>query len=250
MFSVGTGRVGAVPARESKFVRESALARRAPGKPDIVLSVSTPLDSIKVVYASPRCVVIDKPPGVLSVPGKGEHNRACVATWAQARFPRATGPITVHRLDMDTSGLLVVALDPEAQRELSRQFEAREVEKEYTAVAEGMVACDRGVIDAPLRPDPTNRPMQVIDREFGRPARTRYEVRAFEFGHTRLTLVPETGRTHQLRVHCALIGHPILGDVLYGDAAAAERMLLHASRLCFTDPERGQRVEVHCPAPF
>lgn len=199
--------------------------------------------------------MLNKPAGVLSVPGKGEAKQACAASWVRERFPSATGPITVHRLDMDTSGLLLCALDEGTQKELSAQFERREVEKQYLALVEGQVAQEIGVLDAPMRLDPDNRPYQVVDREQGRPAETAYRVLAYEPGCTRLELEPRTGRTHQLRVHCAYrgpggLGHPILGDVLYGDVASAPRLMLHAWRLRLADPATGRRIDLEAAAPF
>lgn len=213
------------------------------------------LERTAVVHRGRRWLALDKPAGVLSVPGKGDDNRWCVPLWVRARFPQATGPITVHRLDMDTSGLLVVALDAEAQRDLSGQFERREVDKRYVAVVEGHVAAERGTLDAPMRLDPDRRPYQVVDPVHGRPAVTDFRVLAYECDRTRLELTPRTGRTHQLRVHCAHagpggLGRPIVGDVLYGDATGAERLLLHARWLCLTDPDTGRRVELEAPCPF
>lgn len=224
-------------------------------------------------------MVVDKPAGMLSVPGKDRgngENQDCVAT----RVPRlvheasggrvvASGPLIVHRLDMDTSGLMVLGLDGAAQRELSRQFERRTVAKAYTAVVlhredgSGLPA-ERGEIDAPMRPDLENRPMQIIDAlpsedgdgsgGFGRAARTLWTLLAIEPDRSRVELVPITGRTHQLRVHMAHIGHPIAGDVLYGPQPrtreAAARLLLHASMLEFTHPQTGERVSVRSRCPF
>lgn len=207
-------------------------------------------DLLHLIHATSRYAVIDKPAGLLSVPGKGEENRDCVPARARVVFPGASGPLVVHRLDMDTSGLLVIGLDADSQRELSRQFEAREVEKKYTALAAGVMSAESGTIDAPIRPDYLNRPYQVVDRSHRRPAVTCWKVMTVETDRTRLELIPLTGRTHQLRVHCAHAGHPILGDVLYGDGEAAERLMLHASGLTFTDPETGRRVEYRSGAPF
>jgi tRNA pseudouridine32 synthase/23S rRNA pseudouridine746 synthase len=180
-------------------------------------------------------------------------------------FPGAAGPIVVHRLDMDTSGILLLALDADAQRNLSRQFEARTVEKSYTALVEDRVPFEHGTIDLSLRADLDNRPVQIVDPVDGRPAQTRWRVLAYETDRTRLELVPLTGRTHQLRVHCAhpgpgglggphaapaRPGHPILGDVLYGDAASAPRLMLHANLLIFTDPATGTRTRVASTVPF
>ncbi|HYE01806.1 MAG TPA: RluA family pseudouridine synthase [Phycisphaerales bacterium] len=213
---------------------------------------------LEIVHATCRYVVVNKPPGLLSVPGKGAANQDCVPARVAALFPGASGPLVVHRLDMDTSGLLVLGLDPDAQRELSRQFEAREVEKTYTALVEGTVPLESGTIDAPIRADIARRPIQVIDRAHRRPAITVFRVVAFEPGRTRLELVPLTGRTHQLRVHTADAAswpdrtpHPIVGDVLYGHAEReAERLMLHASLLIFTEPGTGRRVTFRCPVPF
>ncbi len=209
---------------------------------------------LQIVHRGERVVVVDKPAGLLSVPGKGEANQDCAVARVRAMFPSATGPMVVHRLDMDTSGLLIVALDPEAQRELSMQFERREVEKSYTALVDGTVPLESGTIDVPIRMDPANRPYQVVDRSHRRPAVTCYKVLAYETDRTRLELIPMTGRTHQLRVHCAHMGHPILGDVLYGPqprtAESAPRLMLHAGMLAFTDPESGRRLRVVRPAPF
>lgn len=209
--------------------------------------------------------MIDKPAGVLSVPGKGPDKQVCAASMVAERFPHATGPLVVHRLDMDTSGLMVFGLDEHAQRDLSAQFERRAVEKRYTAVVAGHIAGESGEIDVPMRLDPDNRPVQVVDLDLGRPSRTLWKLMALEPEGSRLELTPITGRTHQLRVHLAHIGHPIMGDVLYGPqpatASAAERLLLHASFLSFRKPapgddcrmsrsNAGARVEFASPPPF
>lgn len=197
-------------------------------------------------------MVVDKPAGMLSVPGKQEPD--CAAARVRAMFPDARGPLVVHRLDMDTSGLLVFGLDPGAQRELSIEFESRRVEKVYLAMVEGSVRRDAGVIDLPLRVDWPNRPMQIVDHGSGKPAVTRYRVLAREPDRTLVGLVPVTGRTHQLRVHCAVgrgqggLGSPILGDPLYGDGASSPRLLLHAWRLGFRPP-RSKRMALFERAP-
>jgi tRNA pseudouridine32 synthase/23S rRNA pseudouridine746 synthase len=210
---------------------------------------------LKVVLATPRYLVIDKPSGMLSVPGIGEHKQDCAITRVQSLFPEATGPLMVHRLDTDTSGLLLVALDPDAQRALSMQFEARTVAKAYAAVLDGLVSQDEGQIDLPLRLDPGNRPFQLVDFHYGRPALTRFRVLERSAGRTRVQFNPVTGRTHQLRVHAAHPGGlnaPILGDVLYHPRgrASGPRLLLHASYLAFNDPDTDRRVEVHAPPEF
>lgn len=208
------------------------------------------LKGVRIAAEGEGWLALDKPSGTLSVPGKGEAGEVSIVSWVKSNVPHATGPITVHRLDMDTSGLILVGLTPASQRALSMQFEARAVEKRYVAVVSGELASESGTFDAPMRLDVPNRPRQVIDRSLGKPAVTAYRVLAREQGRTRLELIPLTGRTHQLRLHCAHAGHPILGDVLYGDPTTAPRLLLHAARLVFTDPATQLRVEVVSPEPF
>jgi len=210
-----------------------------------------------VVHAHERFVVIDKPAGLLSVRGKGPDKTDCAAERVKGAFARARGPIVVHRLDMDTSGLMVLALDEEAQRELSEQFEARRVRKAYVALVDGLLRRDRGEIDVPMRPDLDRRPHQIADWTFGRAARTRFEVLALETDRTRVRLEPITGRTHQLRLHCAHplgLDAPILGDVLYGppriDPAASARLMLHAAELGFHEPGTGVERVFESRAPF
>ena len=203
-----------------------------------------------VIAESGRYAVIDKPAGMLSVPGNGPERQVCVRSLAQERFSGAEGPMICHRLDMATSGLMVLALDPDAHRHLSMQFERRRVEKSYTGVVLGHLAEDRGTISLPMRPHWPSRPRQIIDREKGKDSITGFRVLAR--GHlsdgtpiTRLDLQPHTGRTHQLRLHCAAsrdeggLGAPLLGDTLYGEHTTdtlAPRLLLHATHLAFADP--------------
>ncbi|HYE62238.1 MAG TPA: RluA family pseudouridine synthase [Phycisphaerales bacterium] len=195
-------------------------------------------------------MVVDKPSGLLSVPGKGEHKQDCVPARVRAMFLHATGPLVVHRLDMETSGLLVLGLDPDAQRDLSGQFERRETSKKYIALLRGDLPTDHGQVSMPIRPDIDNRPHQIIDPVHGRPSLSHYRVLSRETDRTRVEFVPITGRSHQLRVHAAWgLRHPIIGDVLYGDGEG-ERLMLHASELGFKDPETGRWVEVRSPVPF
>jgi tRNA pseudouridine32 synthase/23S rRNA pseudouridine746 synthase len=208
------------------------------------------LAGVRLVVRGEGWLAVDKPSGVLSVPGKGEVGAVNVVSWVMEHEPGASGPITVHRLDMDTSGVLLVALDAQRQRALSMQFEARTVEKAYVAVVAGRVEAEQGTFDAPMRLDVPNRPRQIVDFEQGKPAVTEYRVTERGGDRTRLELNPLTGRTHQLRVHCAHAGHAILGDPLYGDAASAPRLLLHATRLVFADPTSGNRVAVESAPAF
>ncbi len=205
---------------------------------------------VKVVKATSRYVVIDKPAGMLSVEGKGEHNKDCAASRVRECFPAATGPLVVHRLDMDTSGLLVFGLDPAAQRELSGQFENREVEKRYVALVRGVMGAERGEIDVPMRADTENRPMQIVDVARGRASVTGWRLLSVETDRSRVELTPRTGRTHQLRVHMAHVGHAIVGDVLYGDGDGAERLMLHAAGLGFREPGGGGMVRFESGVPF
>ena len=206
---------------------------------------------IEFMHAGPAYVVIDKPSGMLSVPGRGDDKADCAASRVREAFPGASGPLVVHRLDMETSGLMVLGLTPAAQRHLSMQFERRRVEKRYRALVSGLIDEDEGVIDLPLRADIERRPIQIVDHDLGKPARTAWRVLSRETDRTRLDLTPETGRTHQLRVHMATgIGCPIVGDVLYGDADGAERLMLHATWLSIIDPESGRRVSFESAAPF
>jgi tRNA pseudouridine32 synthase / 23S rRNA pseudouridine746 synthase len=214
------------------------------------VSYAGALEEMRVILATDRFVVIDKPSGLLSVPGKGEHKQDCVPARVRLLFPKATGPLVVHRLDMETSGLLVLGLDADAQRELSGQFERRETEKRYIALLRGDVAQDQGEVSLPIRPDIDNRPYQIVDHVHGRPAITRYRVLSREIDRTRVEFTPVTGRSHQLRVHAALgMGCPIVGDVLYGDGEG-ERLMLHAAELGFREPGTQRWVEARSPAPF
>ncbi len=202
------------------------------------------------VFADGAFVVVDKPAGLLSVPGRSGTLTDSVATRMRARHPHATGPLVVHRLDLDTSGLLLVALDAPTHKALAAQFARREVTKRYVAWLDGDVVGDVGVIELPLRVDLDDRPRQIVDPVHGLDARTRWQVRTRVDGRTLVDLWPETGRTHQLRVHCAVgLGAPVAGDRLYGRGiASAPRLLLHATELTFV--HAGERRTVGSPPPF
>lgn len=207
---------------------------------------------LDVLFADDSLLVLDKPGGLLSVPGRGEDKQDCLASRVQTEFPDA---LVVHRLDMETSGLLVMARGVQAQRELSRQFEQRRVHKRYLAIVAGLVEQDQGEIDLPLITDWPNRPRQKVDHDLGKPACTRYRVidRDKRAGTSRIALFPVTGRSHQLRVHLQALGHPILGDTLYADSPNRERssrLLLHAEHLAFAHPLTGRPLGFERPAPF
>ena len=209
-------------------------------------------EALAVVHDDAACVVVVKPGGLLSVPGRGEHGQDCLAARVQAMFSDA---LVVHRLDMSTSGLMLFARGAAAQRALSIAFAAREVHKRYVAVADGLVEQDSGEIDLPLMADWPNRPKQKWDREHGKPSLTRYRVLVRdEAAHTtRLELEPVTGRAHQLRLHLLSLGHPILGDALYAPPevqSRASRLLLHASALRFAHPMSGAPMAFESAAPF
>lgn len=205
---------------------------------------------VSYIYGDDHLILIDKPSGLLSVPGRGEDKADCAIARVQATYPDA---LTVHRLDMATSGLLLMARSKEMQRALSGLFERGEVEKSYLADVWGAPSPASGAIDLPLITDWPNRPLQKVDHEIGKPSQTLYETLSVQNGHARLKLTPLTGRSHQLRVHLAAIGHPILGDEFYaaGEALAARpRLALHAARLAFVHPATGNRMDLEAPCPF
>ncbi|MEZ4403736.1 MAG: RluA family pseudouridine synthase [Kofleriaceae bacterium] len=207
----------------------------------------------RVVFEDAWVMVVDKPAGLLSVPGRSGRLRDSVVTRLRARDPAIAGPVVAHRLDLDTSGLLVCARDLATAVALQAQFARREVTKRYVAILDGDVAADRGTVDLPLRGDLDDRPRQRVCHAHGKPAVTDYLVRARDDGRTRVDLWPRTGRTHQLRVHAAVgLGAPILGDRLYGRgvAAATQRLHLHAAELAFTHPHTGAALHFELAAPF
>lgn len=208
---------------------------------------------MKIVYEDETIVVVDKPSGLLSVPGKGEANQDCVAARVKARYPGCIDQPSVHRLDQDTSGLLVLALTAEAHRDLSGQFMDRLVGKRYIALIDGVVPEQGGTIELKFRLDPDNRPYQVYDPVHGKCGVTRWRKLAEENGRTRVEFMPHTGRTHQLRLHSAHaqgLGFPIVGDRLYGTGTEPGQLKLHASLLRFRHPVTRASLEFVSPAPF
>ncbi|GAB4515778.1 MAG: pseudouridine synthase [Roseibium sp.] len=205
---------------------------------------------LEVLHSDGDLLVIDKPSGLLSVPGKAAEHSDCVESRARQRFPEAG---IVHRLDMDTSGVMVLAMNPAAHRHLGLQFERRKTGKSYVAEVWGLVAEDEGEVDLPLVCDWPNRPKQMVSREFGRPALTRWQVVGRGEDRTRVRLFPHTGRSHQLRVHMLAIGHPILGDRFYAEGpalSASARLALHAESLELHHPQGGERVRFQARCPF
>ncbi|MGM8026552.1 bifunctional tRNA pseudouridine(32) synthase/23S rRNA pseudouridine(746) synthase RluA [Yersinia enterocolitica] len=204
-----------------------------------------------VLYQDQHIMVVNKASGLLSVPGRAPENKDSVMTRIQADFPTAE---SVHRLDMATSGVIVVALTKVAERELKRQFREREPKKSYIARVWGHLAQDEGLIDLPLICDWPNRPKQKVCYETGKPSQTLYQVLSRDAdGSTRVKLSPITGRSHQLRVHMLAIGHPILGDGFYAHPEAkamASRLQLHAQELCITHPEFGTVMHFKCEPEF
>jgi tRNA pseudouridine32 synthase/23S rRNA pseudouridine746 synthase len=222
-----------------------------------------------LIYCDDSLLVVNKPAGLLAVPGRGEDKQDCLSARLQQQFPDA---LVVHRLDMSTSGLMVFARGAEMQRRLSQMFREREVEKRYVAMVAGKLEPETGEVDLPIVADWPNRPLRKIDAETGKHSLTQYRLMDNEvtvrpelvegrlgfdrlspnglFETSRVELEPVTGRTHQLRVHMAAIGHPILGDALYGNAASAPRLLLHACSLSFAHPLNGKPLNFACAAPF
>ncbi|WP_027723378.1 RluA family pseudouridine synthase [Maridesulfovibrio zosterae] len=208
---------------------------------------------LDIIYADRKIVVVNKPSGLLSVPGRGPENQDCVVTRVQQMFPECRKFPTVHRLDMDTSGLLVLGLTARAVRELVDQFQKRLVKKRYEALLEGIVKEDEGVIEMAFRLDPFNRPYQVYDPIHGKLGITHWRKLGIENGLTRIEFTPHTGRTHQLRVHSAHpqgLGYPIVGDRLYGSGTAPGQLKLHARYLSFTHPKTNEVMEFDIPPLF
>ncbi len=204
-----------------------------------------------IVYQDHAVLVINKHHGLLSVPGRLPENFDSVAL----RLQQLVNPDLriVHRLDCDTSGLMVLAFDADSHRELSRQFHDREVNKRYQALVFGQLWPDQGRVELPLRYDAERKPRHCVDHLAGKPALTLWQVRERTAEHTRVDLTPWTGRSHQLRVHMLALGHPIIGDMLYAEneaLAAAPRLCLHACTLGFTHPSSKEHLEFQSPIPF
>jgi len=208
-----------------------------------------PQDPLVVLHEDAEVLLVDKPAGLLSVPGKGPHLADCLIARVQDAFPDA---LLVHRLDRDTSGVMIFALTPHAQRHLGLQSEKRMKRKTYVARVWGVPQEKTGTIDLPLIVDWPNRPRQMVCHETGKPAQTDWRVLKDEGDTARVRLSPKTGRSHQLRVHMLSLGHPILGDPFYatGPALAYPRLMLHSEELRFKHPQGGHSTKIRAKAPF
>ncbi|WP_323034859.1 pseudouridine synthase [Pararhodobacter sp.] len=208
-----------------------------------------PQDAPVILYVDDDILVADKPSGLLSVPGRGEDRADCLIARLREQFPEI---LLIHRLDLDTSGVIIFALTPQAQVHIGQQFEKRKTHKRYVACVAGHPAEDKGQIDLPLIVDWPNRPRQKVCQETGRAAQTDWKLLRHEGENSRVVLKPLTGRSHQLRVHMLAMGHPILGDPLYatGAAAAYPRLMLHAEELRLRHPRTGATVSFRSPVPF
>ncbi len=211
---------------------------------------------LTLVYQDEHLLVLNKPSGLLSVPGKGPDKQDCLSARVQQRFPEA---LVVHRLDMGTSGLMIMARSILCQRQLNHSFATRAIGKRYEAVVVGAPEPDPkhqdgwSTIDQALRLDWPQRPKRVVDTAAGKPSQTRWRLKKSLGGCSLLELEPLTGRSHQLRVHLAALGHPILGDTLYANGrvtAIAPRLMLHACDLTFWHPQHDQALHVNCPSGF
>jgi len=207
-------------------------------------------EPIKILYRDEDLILVKKPDLLLSVPGRHPLNKDCLITRIQADFPTAT---IVHRLDLDTSGIMVIPLNKSTHSNISRQFQERKVFKEYVAEVYGRISTKTGEIALPIAPDWANRPIQVIDHQRGKSAATKFKTIQRLPRKTRLLLYPISGRSHQLRLHMQAIGHPIIGCDLYAHEKAfqmSKRLMLHATRIHLTHPSTQKPLEGYCPPDF
>lgn len=211
------------------------------------MNYDPPNDPLDILHRDDHVLIVNKPAGILSVPGKPLEHRDCLQSRLEAAFPET---LLIHRLDHATSGIMVFALTKLAQRHINWQFEKRQVTKTYVARVEGQLEGDSGEVDLPLTADWPNRPRQKVCHETGKQSKTIWNVLDREASATRVELHPQTGRSHQLRVHMKAIGHPILGDNFYGEEALADRLQLHATSLGFRHPDGGAHVQYRAKVPF
>ena len=215
----------------------------------MLTAYAPPTDPIPILHQDHEILVVDKPAGLLSVPGKGPDLADCLIARLAETYPHV---LLVHRLDRDTSGVMVFALTPNAQRQLGMKFERRQVRKTYVARVAGQLEPSKGTVDLPLIVDWPNRPLQKVCHETGKPAVTDWHVVKASDAETRVRLLPKTGRSHQLRVHMLALGHPILGDPLYAPQTCADnpRLMLHSEELRLRHPDSGETMRFRAPAPF
>lgn len=209
-----------------------------------------PMEPPRIIHADHEILVVNKQSGLLSVPGKDAGRQDCLINRLRGIYPEV---LLVHRLDQDTSGVMIFALTPHAQRHLGLQFEKRQTKKTYIARLSGRLSPATGRVDLPLIVDWPNRPKQMVDPENGRPAQTDWRVIRATDTETRVRLSPITGRSHQLRVHMLSLGHPILGDPLYAEGPARDdypRLMLHAESLRVRHPDGGVAQSFNAPVPF
>ncbi len=206
-----------------------------------------PSTNLHIIYADDSLLVVNKPEGLLAVPGRGPEKQDSLISRLLIDFPDA---LVVHRLDMSTSGIMLFARGDRMQRQLSKLFSERNIAKCYVAVVEGKLEPEIGEVNLPIAADWGNRPLRKVDPASGRHSLTRFRRIDFIDGNSRVELKPVTGRTHQLRLHMSAIGHPILGDALYGKTSNATRLMLHASSLEFVHPFSGQFMCFNCTSVF
>ena len=211
------------------------------------MEYNPPTDPLDILHEDAHILVVNKPAGLLSVPGKGIELADCLLSRLKIAFPNT---LLVHRLDRDTSGVMIFAQTGYAQRMLSMQFEKRQVKKTYVARVSGVVVQRSGLIDLPLVVDWENRPRQMVCHETGKRALTEWCKLTSSENESRLRLLPKTGRSHQLRVHCMAFGHPIIGDPIYGESIVHRRMMLHSEELKVNHPESGFGLRFRSKAPF
>jgi len=216
------------------------------------ISYTPPLhNGLEILYHDEYLIIINKPSGLLSVPGRGIEKSDCLLSRVKIEYPNAD---IVHRLDMPTSGIIIFSLQTDIQKSLSKLFEQKKINKRYIAKVYGELECNSGIINLPLIADWPNRPKQKVDFMSGKPSKTKYELISTDANFNSLVkLVPVTGRSHQLRVHMAALGNPVLGDALYGNdesREASSRLLLHAENISFIHPASNVEININCPADF
>jgi len=208
-------------------------------------------NGLEVLYLDEYLIIVNKPSGLLSVPGRGIEKSDCLLSRVKIEYPNAD---IVHRLDMPTSGIIIFSLQTDIQKSLSKLFEQRKINKQYIAKVHGELECSSGIINLPLIADWPNRPKQKVDFMSGKPSKTDYQLISTDSNTNSIVkLLPITGRSHQLRVHMAALGNPILGDTLYGNdesSEASSRLLLHAENISFIHPATDVEISINCPADF